>query len=296
MSLFNTLRFIYLHPLNRGARFSALWRFIRWQFGSRLLPGKVLVDWVDDSRLLVGRGEAGLTGNVYCGLHDYAEMLYLLHVLRPSDVFIDVGANAGSYTVLAAAVVGARVHSFEPAPSAFARLMDNVRINGIEDLVSAHNLGVADRQSELLFSTAGDCENHIVDPDEMRDDTIVVPVCRLDDELVVKSPAVMKVDVEGFESFVLQGAQELLANASLHSVIMEMNGSGRRYGIEDHQLDSMMRAHDFLPGFYDPQSRRLEIIVDMDGFSGNAIFFRNPEVIERRLRNAASRSIGGKTL
>ena len=43
----------------------------------------------------------GVTGNVYCGLHDFAEMSFMLHLLRAGDLFADIGANVGSYTVLA---------------------------------------------------------------------------------------------------------------------------------------------------------------------------------------------------
>lgn len=296
MALLKTLRFILDHPLNRGARTAALWRFVRWQLGSRLLSGKMLLDWVEGARLIVGRGEAGLTGNIYCGLHDYAEMRYLLHVLQPDDVFVDVGANAGSYTVLASAVVGAHSYSFEPVPYTFARLMDNVRINAIEPLVSVHNVGVADRRSELLFSAGVDCENHVLQDDAEADQCVTVPVDTLDAMLAGVSPVVMKVDVEGYESFVLQGAQGVLADTSLHSVIMELNGSGQRYGVEDRELLAMMAAHDFLPGSYDPQTRRLAAMEDMAGFSGNVIFFRNQAVIEARLCNAESRIVGGKPL
>ncbi len=296
MALLKTLCFILDHPLNRGARAQALGRFVRWQLGSRLLPGKMIVDWVDDARLIVGRGEAGLTGNIYCGLHDYAEMSYLLHVLRPDDVFVDVGANAGSYTVLASAVVGARSYSFEPVPSTFARLMDNVRINAIESRVSVRNVGIADRQSELMFSTGVDCTNHVLQGGEAAGPAIAVPVDTLDAMLAGASPAVMKVDVEGYESFVLQGARGVLVDTALHSVIMELNGSGLRYGVDDSELLAMMAAHDFLPASYDPQTRRLSVIGDMTGFSGNAIFIRHPGVIEARLKEAKSRIVGGRPI
>jgi hypothetical protein len=62
----------------------------------------VVVPFVGDTRLLVARGMRGATGNVYVGLHEFEEMAFALHALRPSSRFIDVGANVGSYTVLAA--------------------------------------------------------------------------------------------------------------------------------------------------------------------------------------------------
>src|SRR5215469_765130 len=102
----STLTHIALYPLNRRHKFAALLRFVRWQVGMRLIRSKAIVQWVDEARLVVGRGETGLTGNVYCGLMEYEEMLFLLHFLRPDHLFVDVGANAGAYTVLASKVVG----------------------------------------------------------------------------------------------------------------------------------------------------------------------------------------------
>lgn len=44
----------------------------------------------------------GATGNWYCGLQEYEDMSFVLHALRPGDLFVDVGANIGSYSILAA--------------------------------------------------------------------------------------------------------------------------------------------------------------------------------------------------
>lgn len=78
------------------------------------------------------------------GLGEYADMAFCLHALRPEDLFCDVGANAGVYTVLAAAAVGSKVISFEPIPRTFNLLKANVHINGIADQVDARRNGVAD--------------------------------------------------------------------------------------------------------------------------------------------------------
>jgi predicted RNA methylase len=75
----------------------------------------------------------GATGNIYAGLHDFHEMALLLHFLRPCDVFVDIGANVGAYSVLASGVVGAKTFAFEPVPQTFACLRDNVRMNDLQD-------------------------------------------------------------------------------------------------------------------------------------------------------------------
>jgi hypothetical protein len=101
MGIVNTLCFLLNHPLSQGQKLPTLERFIRWQLGSRMLPAEVVWPFVNDARLIVRPGMTGATGNVYVGLHEFEDMAFLLHYLRPGDLFVDVGANVGSYTVLA---------------------------------------------------------------------------------------------------------------------------------------------------------------------------------------------------
>ena len=74
MKLFSIIKFIAFHPLNRGKRLSAVLKFIRYQFATRLFESKFLVNWVNDTKFLVSKGETGITGNLYCGLMEYEDM------------------------------------------------------------------------------------------------------------------------------------------------------------------------------------------------------------------------------
>jgi hypothetical protein len=74
MSLASTLQFITAHPLNPHRKLAALVDFAKWQIGARLVPGRVVFPWIGNARFIVRLGETGLTGNMYCGLHEFAEM------------------------------------------------------------------------------------------------------------------------------------------------------------------------------------------------------------------------------
>ncbi|MFN7135762.1 MAG: hypothetical protein ACK4N5_27060, partial [Myxococcales bacterium] len=109
-----TLRFLSAHPVASRRLPHALLRWARWQAGSRLLGGAAIMPFVGGAVLAVERGMTGATGNVYAGLHEFEDMAFLLHYLRPNERFVDVGANVGSYSVLAGAVCRARGLAFEP--------------------------------------------------------------------------------------------------------------------------------------------------------------------------------------
>lgn len=151
MDLMQSLRFVLHHPLNRSRPLVALSRWLRWQFGSRLLPGAVLLPFVEDVGLLVRPGMTGATGNFYCGLHEFEDMALVLHALRPDDLFVDIGANVGSYTMLGGAA-GATVLAIEPIPSTFSWLARNIRVNGLGERVRALNLGLGSDEG-LLYRT-----------------------------------------------------------------------------------------------------------------------------------------------
>ena len=144
MSIINRVRSVLDHPLNRDRKADALWRYLKWQVGVRLVPGAVVFDWIHGAKFSVAKGEETLTGNVYCGLTEFTDMCFLLHALRPSDQFADVGANLGSYTILACAAVGARGVAIEPVPASHARLVENIRLNRMEDRVRLVNRAVGD--------------------------------------------------------------------------------------------------------------------------------------------------------
>jgi FkbM family methyltransferase len=291
MPLVSTLRHILAHPLNRGQPLAALCRFATWQIGSRLLGTKIVHPWIDGARVIVESGDQGMTGNIYCGLHELADMAYLLHVLGPDDCFVDIGANVGSYTVLACAARGARGYSVEPVPATFARLEDNLRINDLGTRVTALNIGLSDQPGELRFSTDQDCMNHVVS-----EGGVAVRVARLDDVLGEATPSLIKIDVEGFETQVLGGAAAVLARPSLHSVIMELNGSGARYGIGDEQILQIMQAQGFATYRYDPFTRSLTSLGGKNEAEGNTLFIRDLDRVRAKIAAAAPIEVNGHRL
>jgi hypothetical protein len=133
MGILNTLTFLLNHPLSQGRRLTNLRRFVAWQIGARLVPGPVVCDFANGAWLLARSGLTGATGNVYVGLHEFEDMAFVLHFLRAGDLFVDVGANIGSYTILAAMGVGADCIAFEPGVAAFGWLERNVRLNGVSE-------------------------------------------------------------------------------------------------------------------------------------------------------------------
>jgi FkbM family methyltransferase len=294
MRLYQTVAGILRHPLNRGRATWALSRFVRWQVGSRLRRGPHAVPFVDDLQLLVSRGMTGATGNIYCGLIDAQEMGFVLHALRPGDLFLDVGANVGSYTVLAAAT-GARVIAFEPVPATFRQLQENIRINRLD--VAAHCLALGAAHTDLLFTTDADSVNHALAQGERCASATFVPVRCLDDYWPERPPevVVLKLDVEGFEAEVMRGGERALHDPAVKAVILELlNGASARYGFDDWQLHDIMLGLGFWLHRYDPLTRVLQTTDEIVG--GNNLYVRDAATMMQRVRDAPRHRIHGLTL
>jgi FkbM family methyltransferase len=122
----------------------------------------------------------GLTGNIYTGLHEFPEMGFLLHFLRDDDLFVDIGANAGCYTILASSAVGAEGIAFEPVPSTYRRLVENMRLNRLEEKVKCINKGVGAKDERIGFTSDQDTTNHALASGEQCGNTVTVEVITLD--------------------------------------------------------------------------------------------------------------------
>jgi FkbM family methyltransferase len=270
---------------------------MRWQIGSRLLSGAVAVPFVNGTRLLAKHGMTGATGNIYCGLHEFEDMGLVLHALRPKDIFVDAGANIGSYTILAAGACEALAIAIEPVPSTFVNLIDNIRLNNLQALVTAKNIALGASQGHLRFTTALDTVNHVLSAREERSsDAISVPVDTIDSILDGQNPAVIKIDVEGYETEVINGAKKTLQAETLLAVLMEITGSENRYGFDESELHSDMVSRGFIPCAYDPMTRVLTQLDIRKAKSGNTLYVRDTSALSERVKTAPQRVINGTLL
>ena len=285
-----TLKFIRTHPFAKNHSFKAIRKWISWQIRSRLWQKPVLLDFIEGSKFVVKGGMTGATGNIYTGLHEFHDMAFLLHLLKEQDLFEDVGANIGSYTILASKVRGARTIAFEPVPSTFYWLMLNKTANQIEHLVDARNMGCSNKKEVVLFSKDSDTTNHVLTEEETLN-SLEVPMIPLDQAINETIPLLLKIDVEGFETKVLAGSTNLLKSESLKAIIIELNGSGTRYGFDENAIHQNLLSLGFNPYHYNAFQRTLTKVSNFG--SGNTIYVRDVKMVSNRLTTSKPFMIWG---
>jgi FkbM family methyltransferase len=190
------------------------------------------------ARLLLGRGpvrfDIGGGTLIEGALDDYmmiwtfireherdAGFQHSIELVHPGDVVVDVGANLGIWSLLAAKR-GGRVHAFEPVPAMAARLRQHVAMNGAEAIV-VNQLAVGAESGSLPFfavptgnTGASSLSSHRADSVELCVD--VIPLDSYIDRVDVR-----KVDVEGAELLVFRGARRLLSSENAPIVFFEID-------------------------------------------------------------------------
>lgn len=259
-------------------------------------PSKFTVkQFIKPVKFYARKGLVGITGNIYTGLHEFNDMAFLLHFLRADDVFYDIGANVGSYTLLASGVCKSKSVTVEPVGSTFAILKANIGLNQLEQQVSLINAAAGAIPGTVTFTSDKDATNHAVAANETGvSGTINVPVITIDSLAEKGAPALIKIDVEGYETEALKGMHYTLSQPSLKAIIIELNGSGDRYGFDEKKIHELLLFHNFKPFTYDPFNRALLTVTVLGDY--NTIYCRDMDFINQRVKNAAKIEIMGESI
>lgn len=157
---------------------------------------------------------------------------YVLEELKPGDVFWDVGANIGFYSLLASSRPDVDVIAFEPNPITEELLRGNIDLNGRIN-IKVFNVALSNSEGIAKFDTISpdsiDLSAHLADKET--EDTIDV-VTNRGDKLIesgqVPAPDIIKIDVEGAEYLVMEGMGGTLSKCRI--VICELHSSIEDFG------------------------------------------------------------------
>jgi FkbM family methyltransferase len=166
------------------------------------------------------------------------ETIEWIDTFAENDVLWDIGANIGLYSLYAAVARKAKVLAFEPAAANYALINRNIELNGLDGAVTAYCLAFSDakRLNELnmqnsgfgeagsSFGTAVDDTGAMFTP-KFRQGMLGYSVDRFIDEFDPPFPNHIKIDVDGIEDRIIDGARRTLADARLRTVSIELDAS-----------------------------------------------------------------------
>jgi FkbM family methyltransferase len=195
--------------------FKALIKRLWWRLWWQLTNRPLLVPFAKTLKINVPKTGSG-AGIYYRGFSEPDTADFFYRFLRPGMVMFDVGAHIGEYTLLAAKLLGAsgQVHAFEPQAHIFPILTQSVCKNGF-DRVVLNCTAVSDLVGEIEFQVLSEPSMSSIRRQSSSTETekiVSVPCTSLDRYWGDRQEKIdlIKVDVEGAEKFVFQGATNLL--------------------------------------------------------------------------------------
>lgn len=267
------------------------WKGINGHVVARIQPGVRM------------RLEAGchISREIYCCDFELRERRFVQSFLTTGDIFVDVGANIGLFTIIASRAVGAsgRVYSIEPAERTFQRLKENIALNKRHN-VSLHQVAFSDENEarNLIVSREGfDALNSFATPyhgDLFGSEKVV---CTTFDSFAVSQSlvgrvAMMKIDVEGWEMRVLAGAAAVLTRDDAPLLQVEFTDqAARAAGSTCGALYNKICSFGYSLYTYDPTTSKLvpEPLRDEYPYA-NLIATKDPCRVESRLTRRGRRS------
>ncbi len=186
--------------------------------------------------------------------------LTLIRLVRNGDSVVDVGANAGFFSVLLGALTGAagRVLSIEPGTHNLSRLKNNLSLNGFSH-VTVSDRPVTDKEGEVSFFINSDDSggNALWDPGQFpgNQKTSENPIAHtlsattLEQAVAASGlpvPRLIKIDTEGAEQRILEGAGSLIRERKVPYVVAELHEFGlSKMGCSQASLRSLMEGHGY---------------------------------------------------
>jgi FkbM family methyltransferase len=182
------------------------------------------------------------------GTYEEGTLRIMKHILKDNGFFIDIGANIGLMSLHAAKILsgGGKVLSFEPLPSTYDILCQNIIMNNFSNIEAVNSaIGSADGTVDIFDNMAINRGSASLIRPNHTESSHKIPIRRLDgylDERRMRSPIdCIKIDVEGWELEVLKGAHRTLSGADAPVCIVESSTLHPTYGGNTQDIYSYLR-------------------------------------------------------
>lgn len=221
---------------------------------------------------------------------------FVIETLRPGDVFVDIGAHFGYFSLLASRLVGPEgsVVAIEAMPSTFATLVDNISKNNTEN-VELHNCAAYSMATSLDFKDYGVIHSSLNTAFTVRgvleDQNAEFSNCKVSartaDEILEKYRdsriAIIKIDAESSEEFVLQGLKETMA-VSKPIIVLELGGSANDDPCRVRSITDLLLANGYLGKRW--QDKRLHALLNASNPPHDNYVYIHPRNIPNHLKDA----------
>ena len=189
-----------------------------------------LLDW-GNGKVELSLSDASDTQRLFSCRKEPETVAWIEREMKTDAVLYDVGANVGAYSLIAGKLAGpsGRVIAFEPGYASFKTLCDNIFLNGLQERILPLSIALSNKEGILTLnfsSLESGAAKHSVSEGVGSLNALGILSTQLDwavEHLQLPSPTMLKIDVDGGELGVLEGAHQTLRNPSLKTILIEID-------------------------------------------------------------------------
>lgn len=172
----------------------------------------------------------------------FKDLAMILETLNKGETFFDVGANFGHYSLAVHDRFGGdiNIHGFEPELDAFRRFISNRQINQAK--WKCHNFGLGSEEGWLSMTEDLGGFNHITTDGSGEQSVRILTLDQYLESIDINIVNVMKIDVEGYELFVLKGAEKALSGHRIKKIFFEVDDHESRYDVSRDDYSKLLSS------------------------------------------------------
>jgi FkbM family methyltransferase len=205
----------------------------------------------------------------FLGYYEYEQTLFFIRHLKKTDVFYDIGANIGYYTLLAAKrLTEGKVYAFEPDDKNRKQLLENIEMNGFKNVVVIDKI-VSNRSEKNIKFYTSDNNNRgmssVFAQDNFSGKIEIKESITIDFFTSLNTfPTIVKIDTEGSESQIIEGMISVL-DQQITTLYMELNSETLGFkNLTITDLINKMRQLNYFPFQINEASQLSEIDCELD--------------------------------
>ena len=200
--------------------------FYYWLY-SKLHKNKLIIREVQGSKMHLNLDDFGLSKQLFLnGIREPECTRIMKEQLKPGMTIAEVGANIGYYALMEASIIGnkGKIYAIEPFPPNYELLKKNIEINSYDKIVDLHNIAISNQPGKTkLFVKDKHNLCNMLDTD-VGEGFVEVETKTLDDFITGKKlPDMIRMDIEGYEYYVLDGMKKTLKDCDQCKMFIEVH-------------------------------------------------------------------------
>lgn len=268
MKIFKSLLLLLNHPLNKSKAKTIL-KLLYWKVNQLFIKQPSIVNLTPKVKCICYPDSSFGSLIFYTQLPDYIEMSFLMKIALNNSIIFDVGAGIGDYSLIAGSQNKKnQVFSFEPTHTSHLRFLENISLNNIKN-INLDSRVISNNSNGVYFNHKEINEISHINTKGAGEKCQSISIDEFCEEKDINNIDLIKIDVEGAESFILEGMHKMIKNNSIQSIIIELNSNSLNYN------SSNKKNYKFLSKYYNCyliMKNKFVKITSVDGIENNKTF------------------------